>query len=59
MGRVIEPGEELMVDINSHSKPLKHRPAFDKFTGAMAAVDLSTRYKIGKLLKSILTLKFN
>ena len=54
-GRVFVPGEEFMVDIKvwaNNSKALKHRRAFGKFTGAMTAVDLSTSYKIGKLLKT-------
>ena len=48
--RDIVPGEEFQLDIKvwaNNSKALKHRRAFGKYTGAMTAVDLSTKYKIG------------
>ena len=53
--RVTEPGEEFQLDIKvwaNNSKALTHRRAFGKHTGALTAVDLSTRYKIGKLIKT-------
>ena len=53
--RDIVPGEEFQLDIKvwaNSSKALKHRRAFGKHIGALTAVDLSTRYKIGKLLKT-------
>ena len=48
-------GEELMVDIKvfaNNSKALKHKRAFGRYTGALTAIDLATRFKIGKLIKS-------
>ena len=53
--RVILPGEEFQVDIKvfaSTSKALKHKRAFGRYTGALTAIDLSTRFKIGKLIRS-------
>ena len=53
--RVILPGEEFQVDIKvfaNSSKALKHKRAFGRYTGALTAIDLSTRYKIGKLIRS-------
>ena len=53
--REMKPGEEFQLDIElgtSDCKALKHRQAFGKFAGALAAVDPSTDYRIGKLLKS-------
>ena len=53
--RVIKDGEEFQVDIKvfaNNSKALKHKRAFDKYTGALTAIDLATRFKIGKLIKS-------
>ena len=48
-------GEELMVDIKvfaNNSKALKHKRAFGRYTGALTAIDLATRFKLGKLIKS-------
>ena len=53
--RVIEPGEEFQLDIKvwaNNSKALKHRRAYGKYTSTLTAVDLSTRYKIGTLIRS-------
>ena len=53
--RVFVPGEEFQVDIKvwaNGSKALKHRRAFGRHTGALTAIDLFTRFKIGKLLIS-------
>ena len=53
--RVIAPGEEFQVDIKvfaNNSKALKHKRAFGRYTGALTAIDLSTRYKIGTLIRS-------
>ena len=53
--RRIEPGEEFQLDIKvwaNTSKALKPRRAFGRYTGALTAVDLSTRYKIGKLIRT-------
>ena len=53
--REILPGEEIQVDIKvfaDNSKARKHKRAFGNHTGALTAVDLSTRFKIGKLLRS-------
>ena len=35
----------------STSKALKHKRAFGRYTGALKAIDLSTRFKIGKLIR--------
>ena len=48
-------GEELMIDIKvwaNNSKALKHRGAFKRYTSALTAIDMATRYKIGKPLTS-------
>ena len=53
--RVILPDEEFQVDIKvfaSTSKALKHKRAFGRYTGVLTAIDLSTRFKIGKLIRS-------
>ena len=53
-------GEELMIDIKvwaTNSKALKHRRAFDKYTGALTAINMGTRFKLGKPLKSHKPLK--
>ena len=53
--REFVPGEEFVVDIKvfaNNSKALKHKRAFGRYTGALTAIDLSTRFKIGKLIKS-------
>ena len=53
--RELVPGEKLQIDIKvfaNNSKALKHRRAFGRYTGALTAIDLSTRYKLGKLIKS-------
>ena len=53
--REFVPGEELQVDTKvfaNNSKALQHRRAFRRYTGVLTAVDFSTRFKIGKLLKS-------
>ena len=53
--RVIVAGEEFQLDIKvwaNTSKALKHRRAFGRYTGALTAVDLATRYKIGKLIRT-------
>ena len=52
---VILPGEESQMDIKvfaSTSKALKHKRAFGRYTGVLTAIDLSTRFKIGKLIRS-------
>ena len=51
--RVILPGEVLQVNIKviaSTSKALKHKRAFGRYTGVLTVIDLSTRFKIGKLI---------
>ena len=53
--REYQPGEEFQCDIKvfaNNSKALKHKRAFGKYTGALTAIDLSTRFKIGKLIKT-------
>ena len=48
--REFVPGEELMIDIKvwaNNSKALKHRRAFKRYTSALTAIDMATRYKIG------------
>ena len=58
--RVFVPGEEFQVDIKvwaNGSKALKHRRAFGRHIGALTAIDLATRYKIGKPIKSTGTLE--
>ena len=53
--REFVPGEEIQIDIKiwaNSSKALKHRRAFGKHIGAVTAVDMATRYKIGKLIKT-------
>ena len=55
-GRVFVSEEEFQVDIKvwaNRSKVLKHRKVSRGFTGALTAVDLSTLYKIRKILKPI------
>ena len=34
------------------SKALNHKRAFGRYTGALTAIDLTTRFKIGKLIRS-------
>ena len=49
--RTFMAGEESMVDIKvwaNNSKALKHRRAFKRYTGALTAIVLATRFKIGK-----------
>ena len=53
--RVIEPGAEFQVDIKvfaNNGKALKHKRAFGRYTGALTAIDMSTRFKIGTLIRS-------
>ena len=58
--RVFVPGEKFQVDIkiwSNSSKALKHKRVFGRHVGALTAIDLATRYKIGKSIKSTGTLK--
>ena len=53
--RLILPGEEIQIDIKvfaDNSKARKHKRAFGNHTGALTAIDLSTRFKLGKLLRT-------
>ena len=53
--RLFVSGEDVQVDIKvwaNGSKALKHRRAFGRYVGALTAIDLATRYKIGKPIKS-------
>ena len=36
----------------NNSKALKHRRAFNRYTGALTAIDLATGFRIGKPLRS-------
>ena len=52
--RELVHGKELQVDSKvfaNNSKTLKHRRAFGRCTGSLTAIDLSTRFKRGKLIK--------
>ena len=54
-GRAIVHGEEFQIDIKvftNNPKAQKHKRAFRRYTGALTAIDLSTRYKIGTLIRS-------
>ena len=51
--RVILPGEEIQADFKIFAKScktLRHKRSFERYKGTLTAIDLSTRYKIGKLI---------
>ena len=53
--RVIGPGEKFQVDnkvFANNGKALKHKRAFGRYTRALTAIDMATRFKIGTLIRS-------
>ena len=55
LNRVIVHGEEFQVDITvfaNNGKAPKHKRAFGRFTGALTAIDVKKRFKVGALIRS-------
>ena len=53
--RAIQPGEEYQGDFKAFaisSKAVKHKRAFGCHTGVLPVIDSSTKFKIGKLIRS-------